>query len=359
MTSSRLAGRALLTSLALLFARAPTGADARAPAHWFTSTARADAPPADAAAPDPAEVARRAQVVARGTGFTITLGEVEDYVNKQPPTLRARYQSPDERRSLLNSMLRQELLAREAQRRGFGKNPAVRQTVKDGAVQSLVRSEIDEKTSPQSIPKEDITAYYNAHPEDFHHPAERRASHILLATREQAQALLAEAKAADLRAFGELARRNSVDGETKLRGGDLAFFPRQPTPGEGRKVPDALRKAVFELKAVGDTADKPVEVDGQFSIVRLTGERPERHVTLAEAENTIRSKLWRERRQKAANDLLDQLRAKDKPQMFPDRVDLVSFDDMEKRPGGFAPDPARKTAPASASRVDAGAHKAP
>ena len=32
----------------------------------------------------------------------ITLGDLEDYVNKQPPMLRARYQAPSERQALLN-----------------------------------------------------------------------------------------------------------------------------------------------------------------------------------------------------------------------------------------------------------------
>lgn len=354
MTVLRLVGWTLLSSLALL-TRAPAQLDPLS----LAGRARADAPPADAATPNPAEVARRAQVVAKGTDLSITVGDLEDYVNKQPALLRARYRAPEERQSLLASMLRQELLAREAQRRGLGDNPAVRQTVKDGAVQNLVRSEVDEKVTVQSISKEDVAAYYAANPQDFHHAAELRASHILLPTREQAQALLAEAKAADLRAFGELARRHSQDGETKLRGGDLAFFAREASPAEGRKVPDAIRKAVFDLKTINDTADKPVEVDGQFSIVRLTGARPERNVTLAEADGTIRSKLWRERRQKAVTDLLDRLRAKDKPKVFTDRVDLVSFDDMEKRPAGFAPDPPGPAAPRAGSPGPGPAPKAP
>jgi peptidyl-prolyl cis-trans isomerase C len=361
MTTARLVGFTLLSSVAL--AHTPTSFE-RAALHqaWLVAPerARADAPPADAATPDPAEVARRAQVVAKGTGIQVTLGDLEDHLNKMPPALRARYLAPEERKTLLATFVRNELFALEAQQRGFANNPAVRQTVKDGAVQSLVRTEVDEKTTPQSISKDQISAYYAANPAEFHHPAERRASHILLATREQAEALLAEAKAADARAFGDLARRHSLDGETKLRGGDLAFFAREPVPTEGRKVSPALRKAVFELKATGDTTDKPVEVEGQYSIVRLTGERPERNVSLAEAENTIRSKLWREGRQKSITELLDKLRAKDKPKVFSERVDLVSFDDMEKRPAGFAPDPPGPISPRAGSpSAPAAGSKAP
>jgi peptidyl-prolyl cis-trans isomerase C len=299
----------------------------------------------DAGAASSPDDARRAQVVAQGQGFRVTLGMLEDHINKQPAALRARYGAADERKALLDSLVRLELLAGEAERRGLAQNPAVRQTVKDSSVQSLLRSEIDEKVTAESISQADIGAYYTAKAEDFHHPAERRASHIALASEGEAKALLPEAQKVDLHAFAELARKHSVDRETKLRGGDLAFFALLPKPDASlRKVAEPLRKAAFALRSVGETAEAPIAVDGQFSILRLTGERPERHVTLAEAEGSIRSRLWRERRQKAIATLLDALRTRDKPKVFVERADWVKFDDMERRPSGFAPDPVRPIA---------------
>jgi parvulin-like peptidyl-prolyl isomerase len=313
---------------------------------------RAEAPRADAGAsdaPSEQEQARRAQVVAKGKGFEITVGTLEDYIGKQPPVLRARYVSADEKKALLNNLVRMELLAHEAEARGFAKSPAVRQTVKDGAAQAMLRSEIDEKITPQSISAQEVADFYAANPSEFNHPAQRRASHILLASEEQAKALLPEAKAADLRNFGELARRHSQDGETKLRGGDLAFFTLAPSEPDSKKVPEPIRKAVFQLKAVGETVERPVAVDGGFSIVRYTGERPERHISLAEADGTIRSRLWRERRQKTVAALIDGLRAKDKPKVFTERVDLIKFDDMDKRPPGFPPEAPPGASPGSSS----------
>ena len=301
----------------------------------------------DAGVESAAEQARRSQILAKGEGFSISVGMMEDQINKQPPALRARFRTTDERKALLTSMVRLELLAAEAARRGLDQSLAVQQTSKDGAVQNLLRVEIDEKISADSVSQQDIAAYYEANPADFHHPAQRRASHIALGSQAEAQALLAEAKQADLHAFAELAKKRSLDSETKLRGGDLGFFPLLPGREEWtRKVPEALRKAAFALGAVGATADAPVAVGTQFSILRFTGERPERHVSLTEAEGSIRSRLWRERRRKAVDALIESLRGREQPKVYVERVDWVKFDDMDKRPPGFAPDPLpRRPAP--------------
>jgi hypothetical protein len=37
--------------------------------------------------------------------------------------------------------------------------------------------------------------------------------------------------------------------------------------------------------------------------------------------------------------LIESLRAKQKPEVFADKVDLVKLDDMEKQPSGFSPEP--------------------
>lgn len=308
---------------------------------WIAVSAPARADLADASVRSPQDETRRAQVLVKGDSFSITVGTLEDQINKQPLSMRARYADAAERKALLDSLVRLELLGREAATRGLADANTVQQTVKDGAVQTLVRNEIDDKVTAESISKEDISAFYTAHPEEFHHAAERRASHIALDTRQRAQEVLAEAKKSDMRGFSELAKKHSLDAETKLRGGDLSFFTLEPGRDPSlRQVPEALRKAVFALKTLGDVGDEPVQVDAQFSVIRWTGERPERHVALAEAEGSIRARLWRERRHQAVDDLINQLRARQKPQVFADRVDLVKFDDMDKRPTGFMPDPA-------------------
>jgi hypothetical protein len=325
-----------------------------------TTAVRTAAPPA---APLSDE-ARRQLVVARGEGVEVTVAEVEDVLAQQGPSLRTRYRDPEQLKVLVSSLVRAELLAVEAARRGYEQQAPVRYTAKDSAAQALVRAEVEDQITPQTIAADDVRAYYEAHPAEFHRTAMRRASLIVLDSSAEATALQEEAHKADARAFAELAKARSKDAATKAQGGDLGYFAKDPADdGQLRdatqpKVPESVRSAVFALREVGDTTAQPVELAAaqapeapasartpegvhgpQLAIVRFTAERPERHVTLDDAALSVRAKLWRERRQKALDELYAKLRAKDKPQVFTDRIYRISFDDMEKRPTGFAPDP--------------------
>ncbi|HEX5658640.1 MAG TPA: peptidyl-prolyl cis-trans isomerase, partial [Polyangiales bacterium] len=190
-----------------------------------------------------------------------------------------------------------------------------------------------------SVPQADLQAYYDAHPAEFHRPAVRRASVIVLDTAAEAQDLLPAARKADARQFGELARQHSREPQSKVQGGDLGYFTREAVAGEPRpELPATVRAAAFGLNEIGDTSE-PVAFDKQFAIVRLSGERPEREVALDGAAPSIRTRLWRERRQKALDALVSELRKRDKPEVHTERIYPIDFEDMERRPSGFAPDP--------------------
>ncbi len=283
---------------------------------------------APAAAVDPAaEAARRAEVVAKFDGGAVTVGELEDAIGGESPYMRDRYKAPEERRALLDKSVRFELLALEAEKRGYGKNDAVEYSVKQNAVQAMIQKEFDATNSAESIPAADVKAYYDAHIDEFVRPELRRASLLLVATEAEAKALLEETKSADMRAFRELVRNKSLDEDNKLRGGDLRYFDSKgKVADEAAAVIDpALAKAVFALKNVGDTTG-PVKIERGFAIVKLTGSRPAHEEKLAEADARIRMRLWRERREAGIEGLLTDLRKQYKPEVHPELIDAIKFD---------------------------------
>jgi peptidyl-prolyl cis-trans isomerase C len=145
-------------------------------------------------------------------------------------------------------MVRFELMAREAEKKGYGRDEAVVRSLKQNAVQQLIRREFDERITVETIPAADVQAYYDGHPDEFHRPEMVRASHILLASESEANELMAKVRGADARTFRQLARQHSIDTETKLRGGDLRYFN-----NEGRAVnsPDEPVDAAITTAAFG------------------------------------------------------------------------------------------------------------
>src|SRR5512138_1163292 len=104
-----------------------------------------------------------------------------------------------------------------------------------------------------TVSPDDVRRYYEDNEQQYSTPEQVRASHILLKTQDkddaavkkQAEDLLAKAKAgAD---FAKLATQYSEDEATKVKGGDLDFFPK------GQMVPE-FDKVAFSLKP-GEISD--------------------------------------------------------------------------------------------------------
>ena len=308
-------------------------------------------------ATDPAEVERRSLVVATFEGGAVTIGELEDAILDQNPLMQERYQTQDAVRALLDRSVRFALLAAEAKRRGYDKSPPVVLAANQSAVQQLIQHDFDDPITPESIPEDDVKAYYSAHIDEFVRGEGRRASVIIVADQAAADALFAKAESTDLRGFRDLARAQSLDETNKQRGGDLPYFD---ASGKGFDTPDstvdpAIAKATFALKEVGETS-RPIQVGDRFAIVRYSGVRAARDETLREAADRIRQRLWRDRRQAAIDAHVEQLKQAQHYGVHRELIDAVKLESgpplppSDGLPGGFPHTP--ETPPQKAVRVD-------
>src|SRR6188474_981978 len=125
---------------------------------------------------------------------TITLGELQERINRQSPYIRARYTSLEQKKEFLDSLIRFEVLAKEAARRGLDKDPEVVRTMKQVMIQRLMRDEFDAKITAESISDADMRAYYDANLADYVKPEEVRASAIVVKNRAQAERVANEAR---------------------------------------------------------------------------------------------------------------------------------------------------------------------
>jgi len=274
-----------------------------------------------------AEDARK--VLAKVDGTTISLGEFADRINQQSPYLRARYNSPERRREFLDNLVRFELLAQEAERRGYGNDAEVQRTLKQVMIQRLMKQDFEDKVKVESISDEDMRKYYDEHREEYHKPEQVRASIILVKDRAKAERLLREilAKSGDARFFRQTAQEQSEDAETKARGGDLRYFSR---PAERRAdeptVPAEVANAAFELANVGDVSGNLVKAGGGNYIVKLTGKRKALDRTFDEVRRTIQNRLWRERRQAEIERFVEDLRKQANVRIHEDVLGQIQVD---------------------------------
>lgn len=289
-----------------------------------------------------------AQPLVKVGDTTITLGQFADRLGSQSPYLRARYNSPERRREFLDNMVRFELLAIEARKRGLEKDPSVTRVRRQMMVQQMMKEMFDDKGVKLSdITDQEIEAYYAENAAEFHKPAQVRASHILVKDRATAARILAQLKAgarppgegdepgavrprgtgAEMALFRKLAKEHNLDPATKDRYGDLRFFGATPGEGEGGiEVPQPVRDAAFKLEKTGDVYPEPVQSEAGFHVVKLTGKREALERSLDDARRLIQNRLWRKRREAAIEAFVDELRKKAKVEENPALLDQVKVD---------------------------------
>lgn len=243
----------------------------------------------------------------------VTVGEFAEQLADKGPYLRARYASPERRRELLEELVKFELLAHEAERRGLDKSPEVVRTKHQLMVQQMMKAEFEDKVKLSDISEQDIKAYYDAHPEEFNKPAQVRASEIVVKDEGKAKKLLRQLldKPDDNELFRQLASTHNEDPLLRERYGDLQFFsrPSERKPGDP-ELPDAVAEAAFKLDKIGDVYPELVKTEQGFHILKLTGKRKELSRTLEQTRRPIQHKLWRERREAAVEAFVKSLRDK-------------------------------------------------
>ena len=156
--------------------------------------------------------------------------------------------------------------------------------------------------SRTQVSAQDIQRNYEDNQQQYSTPETVRASHILLKTegkedaavKKQAEDLLAKVKAgAD---FAQLATKFSEDDASKIKGGDLDFFPK------GQMVPE-FDKAAFSMQ-VGEISPL-VRTQYGYHIIKLTDKKAATTKSLDEVRAQIEDQIKWERAQGEAQRIAD------------------------------------------------------
>lgn len=274
-------------------------------------------------------------IVAKIGEKNITLGEVEDSILEKPAYVQMRYNSPERRKEFLKAMVEFEILAMEAKREGYESHPDVIQALKDEMVKIYTHDVIDNLVKISDIKDEDIKKYYEEHYSEFHRPEQKRLAHILIKNKDNAIKIAKELKSkisankGQARIiFNEYVLKYSEDEKTKNTGGDLSYFPRIDSVSD-IQTPMEVEKAKDALKNIFDISDVVSSSDG-YHIVMLTGKKPEIARTLQEVKRLIQTRIFRDLKEKAKNEFVENLKKNSKVEIYYDNLNKLKEFKIDK-----------------------------
>jgi peptidyl-prolyl cis-trans isomerase C len=268
------------------------------------------------------------KVLAKVGDVVITEKEFERRLNLLTPFTKARYQSPERKREFLDSLIRFELLAKEAQNRGHHLNPDVQLNYKQAMVKELMRKEVRNLVKLSDIQEAEVQAYYQEHLDEYQRPLQIRGAHILIQDQVKAQAILDELLALQKeqtkeneklkdplvlkKAFGDWALKESLDEESKGKRGDLQYLVKvgtQPKSRLAQSIPtQAILDALFSLKEVGEIYPSLIKSEKGYHLIQKTGERPAFSRSLENVSQEIKNQLLRQKKNKAMESYVDQMK---------------------------------------------------
>jgi len=146
--------------------------------------------------------------------------------------------------TVLSQLIEQKLMSQEAIRRGLDKDPAGRRRL-EMARERILGNLLVENLVAEDVTEDQIEAMYQKQVALQQDDDEVRISHILVATKEDAQALFDRIQAGE--SFESLVSANSLDSATRMEQGDLGYVSPndEPAPfplviantGEGEVAP--------------------------------------------------------------------------------------------------------------------------
>lgn len=156
----------------------------------------------------------------------------------------------------------------------------VRSQLRDLVVEQRVTAHVAEQVS---VTDEDVAAYFEDQKATRYE--RMRASHILVASEDEAQRVLARVRGGE--DFAAVAREVSTDEGSAQQGGDLGEFTR------GRLVPE-FERAAFDAE-VGEIVG-PVQTEFGFHVIKVTGRTSP---TLDDVRDEVRAELTEQARTEA------------------------------------------------------------
>lgn len=194
-------------------------------------------------------------LIAKVDGRDITEADLNSLIQNLGPNA-ARFANPEGRKQLIEELVTQELFYSDAIANGFDNDEAFVTALETMKRNLLKQYALNKLLSNVTVSDEEARAHFDQNPDMFRPHPSARASHILVQTKEEAEAILKEIN--EGLAFEDAAVKYSSC-PSKDNGGDLGEF------STGQMVPE-FEQAVFAMKD-GDISE-PVQTQFGFHLIK-------------------------------------------------------------------------------------------
>lgn len=266
-----------------------------------------------AAAPSPQETAGSPggeEVLATVGETRITVEEFRREMANRGGSVPGSYATPEQRRALLDEMVRERALSLAARAAGYDRDPEFVATVEKMLARRFLRDQLEDRLEAAPVTDAEVESFYRSRQEEFLQPARLRAAWVLVAVSPKASEeevarladRAAEARAAaeklptGERALGPVAQQYSDDAATRYTGGELGWLY-EAQADRYRWGPELVRQA-FELPAPG--AISPLtRGEAGFYFLKLVEREEARPTPLERVRSGIRARLMKQRNEEA------------------------------------------------------------
>jgi peptidyl-prolyl cis-trans isomerase C len=218
------------------------------------------------------------------------------------------YNNPEGRRAVLEQIIGNKLLLLDAKRNLYEAETAFREQL-NRLKDNLLISYAGEKVfSGVNVTEAEAKEYFEANKEKFLQGETVNASHILVDTEEKAKSIYEEISSGK-KTFEEAAKEYSSC-PSGQGGGNLGDF------GRGQMVPE-FDNAVFEME-VGTVTEVPVKTQFGYHLIKLNSKGEAKEPEYSEVSGEIKTMLLGEKRRKAYESKINQLKI-----MYP--VDMATL----------------------------------
>jgi peptidyl-prolyl cis-trans isomerase C len=208
----------------------------------------------------------------------------------------------------LDALVRNALLAREAQRRGWGDHPEVCRRRDVALARALLRRQVG-NLGPSDLPDEVLREEYERQRRRFVHGPQRVVIHAVVKTEDDsasAEELAREVRSAAEGAADAESFRRELEPLLEDRGSTLKIEKLPPFERDGDRFVPAFTEAAFEAGPPGSLSE-PFETRFGWHVLLVLEERPAEKIEFEDARAVLARELLPTFRSRRAAQLIERL----------------------------------------------------